>query len=245
MRTLANRRAEGGMAVVAVMVLISVLFFGGAVMALAVSSNLHTVDIITAQDAVDYAAESAVVRGIAASDDTCSPSGSLTVGSEMINHQSWAFWCHGADESAIEPTGSNQIDGIGRWATAGQQLGTCASISLPSAVAKMTAWTVIGWRGAGQLQAWMDTNESCSSQVAANCDQKTVTADVIYVRCRVGLGNPFLHLDGRDLNVGPSIIRWAATGGGGIRTIVGISGPEVDEADALGSRQVLWNTVLP
>jgi hypothetical protein len=48
------------MAVVAVMVLITVLFLGGTVMALAVSSNLHTVDLITAQDAVHYAAESAV-----------------------------------------------------------------------------------------------------------------------------------------------------------------------------------------
>jgi hypothetical protein len=232
------------MAVVAVMVLIAVLFLGGAGMALAVSSNLHTEDIITAQDAVHYAAESAVARGIAAGDQ-CSPGGSLTVGSDMINLQSWAFWCNGTDESGGEHPATNQTVDLGRWAVAGQQLGTCASISLPLAVAKATAWTVVGWRGAGQLQVWIDTNESCSSRVGADCHQETVTANVSYIRCRVGSGNPFLHLDGGNLYIGSSIIRWAPTGSGAIRTVVGVSGFEVDEADALGSKEVLWNTVLP
>jgi len=242
--TSASHRRQGGMAVIAVMVLIAVLFLGGTVMALAVSSSLHTVGIVSAQDAVHYAAESAVARGIAAT-DKCSTSGSLTVGSGLINHQPWSFWCHGTDEWDDEQSRISQIGGLGRSAVPGQQLSSCSSIALPLAAAKATAWTVVGWRGSGQVQAWMDTNGSCSSQVGSDCRQTAVIASVMYVRCHLAAGQPYLHFDGHDVNVSPSIIRWSTTGASIIRTVVGISSFEVDEADVVGAKQVLWNTVLP
>jgi hypothetical protein len=231
------------MAVVAVIVLIAVLFLSGTVMALAVSSNLHTVDLVTAKDAVHYAAESAVARGVAAVAQTmpCPATGS-------INHQALATWCQTEAPTKVE------AKSIQRWAIVGGRQ-PCVSISLPASDVKVTAWTVLAWRGPGGIEVWIDRSQQCSSPTGeARCPQHQVFANVIYIKCEqpqsLGQGNPksFLHIAGRDapVDLGPAIIRAAPEGSVSIMTVVGQAGIEVDEADvALPNRVALWDTVLP
>jgi hypothetical protein len=234
------------MAVVAVIVLIAVLFLSGTVMALAVSSSLHTVDIITAQDAVHYAAESAVARGVGAIEkkQTCPKSG------DPINQQAWHLWCQ-ADVATKVDASSLQ-----RWAIPAQRLdpGTCVSTSLPVSDSKGVAWAVIAWRGSGDVQVWMDRSPGCSSTGSALCASPDVFWHVRYVTCQRPPAEGaeslkmVLHVGSSDLpaDLGAIVIRGAASGPDAIVTVVGRAGVEVDEADLLLPNQVvLWNTVLP
>lgn len=241
-----TRRAEGGIAVVAVMVLIAVLFLSGTVMALAVSSNLHTVDIVVGHDAVHYAAESAVARGVGAL-QTAKPC--PLVGSPTINAQAVMVWCSGGptdsastDEDSTKPASVSIPSG---------QLnpGTCTSTTLPSSDPKITAWTVIGWRGSGVIGVWTDGNQlDCVSSGGTLCEQSSVFANVVYVRCQPQSGDRFLHIagSGAPVDLGTSVVRWAPRGDQAVRTVVGAAGFEVDEADVvLGNGVTLWNTVWP
>lgn len=246
MKSHETRRAEGGLAVVAVIVLIAVLFLSGTVMALAVSSNLHTVDIVTAKDAVHYAAESAVARGVGAIEkkQTCPKSG------DPINQQAWQLWCQ------VEVSTKVDASSLQRWTIPAQRLdpGTCVSTSLPASGSKGVAWAVIGWRGSGDVQVWMDRSQGCSPTGSALCASPAVFSNVSYVSCQrppaEGEDNPktVLHVGSRDLPVdlGAIVIRGAISGPDAIVTVVGRAGFEVDEADLLLPNQVvLWNTVLP
>ncbi len=239
-----SRRAERGMAVVAVIVLIAVLFLSGTVMALAVSSSLHTVDIVTAQDAVHYAAESAVARGVGRIEVSHScPTGPL-VG---INGQDLKIRCHsqpvGGDLDEGEGIGSGQATIPG----GPLDPGTCfAPIPLP---ARMTAWTVIGWRGSGSIQVWTTApGQGCLSSSAVQCGPDPMFTNVTYFSCDPKDTDRFLYIAAGGtghVDLGTAVIRRAPIGGRVVWTIVGAAGFEVDEADVLlPKQQVLWNTVL-
>src|SRR3989442_4247841 len=136
---LGSRRAEGGMAVVAVIVLIAVLFLSGAVMAFAVSSNVHRVSLVSAEDAVHYAAESAVARGAGALLNTnpCSVAGSPT-----INGQAVMIWCSPGPTDA-DTADEDSPTKPARASIPSRQLtpGSCTSTTLPSSSLKMTVWS--------------------------------------------------------------------------------------------------------
>jgi len=235
------------MAVVAVMVLIAVLFLSGTVMALTVSSSLHTVDIVTAQDAVHYAAESAVARGAAG----LKPTGGCAYDpSSTLNGQPLRIWCSPASTGTdlTEPGETN----VHRLSV--QNQGSCAWVTLPSAVSTKTVWTVVGWRGSGSVQVWTDATPGCVSAGISNCDQSGVFTNVVFVRCRPKSRNLMLHIagSGAGIALGTSLVRWVPQGADRIRTVVGAAGFEVDEADAVLTegpappvQVLLWNTVLP
>ena len=66
--TMSNRSRRGeqnGQMLVSVIVLLTLMFFIGSAMALAVSSSLHTIAQTNSMDSVSYAAESAVAKGLA------------------------------------------------------------------------------------------------------------------------------------------------------------------------------------
>jgi hypothetical protein len=237
------------MAVVAVIVLIAVLFLSGTVMALAVSSNLHTVSLVTAEDAVHYAAESAVARGAGALLNTnpCSVAGSPT-----INGRAVMIWCSGGpDEDAIDEDATKPASASipSRQLTAG----SCTSTTLPSSSLKMTVWSVVGWRGSGGIVVWTDANQMACSPSAATCNQHSVFSpsafpNLVYVRCLPQTTDTFVHIaaSGGPVALGTSVVRWAPRSDHFVRTVVGAAGVEVDEADVvLGSGVTLWNTVLP
>ena len=232
------------MAVVAVIVLIAVLFLSGTVMALAVSSSLHTVDIVSGQDAVHYAAESAVARGVGAIEGAHLCPADALVG---INGQDLKIRCHsqpvGGDLDEGEGIGSGQA------AIPGGRLdpGTCvAPIPLP---ARMTAWTVIGWRGSGSVQLWTAApGQGCTSSSASRCAEAPMLANVTYFWCDPKDLDRVLYVAAGatgQVDLGTAVIRRAPKGGRTLWTIVGAAGFEVDEADVLlPNQQVLWNTVL-
>jgi hypothetical protein len=234
------------MAVVAVMVLITVLFLGGTVMALAVSSSLHTVDIVRANDAVHYAAESAVARAAGAADKSpgCRLSG-------LINNQQFTAQCEPQlDDVAPDPVRLKAV--AGRSVTDVAPL--AFQLTLPD---KWKAvWTVVGWRPSApsaSVAAWFENTQDCSGPPSSS------HVSLIYVFCGRADGHhsgqqqadtsAVLHIvvTGGSINLGSFVVRAAVQGGASIVTVVGESGIEVDEADiALPNRVVkLWNTVLP
>lgn len=247
-----HRRARAGMAVVAVMVLIALLFLTGTVMALAVSSSLHTIDTTSRQDAIHYAAESAVARGVAAVAQSmpCPPSGS-------INKELLLTWCQDppTPTQTSDQDRNNQAGGVRRWALPAQRLeaGACSSVSIGSG-SDGTAWTVVAWRGAGDVRVWLDTISGCSPSGGSRCTETPVFTNVRYVQCQLS-GRGWLHIApaGTGVDLGASVVRWAPRDADPIRTVVGTSGFEVDEADvqlapdpsADSPQQVFWNTVLP
>ncbi len=251
MRPLANRRAQRGMAVVAVMVLISVLFFGGAVMALAVSSNLHTVDILASQDAVHYAAESAVARGAGAllTTQPCQLAALPPINGRVVS-----IWCSGGPTDDESPNEDSTKPATASIPSLQLTPGACTSTtlpSLPSPPRNVTAWTVIGLRGSGDvdLSVWTDGNQTqCSSSLGTGCGLNPVLSNVVYVRCQPQSNDRFLHIASRatPIFLGTSVVRLAPRSDHSVRTVVGASGFEVDEADiVLGNGVTLWNTVLP
>jgi hypothetical protein len=250
-----NRRDEGGMAVVAVIVLIAVLFLSGTVMALAVSSNLHTVSLATAQDAVHYAAESAVARGIgpievaAALKKPVSCPPDPLVG---INGQDLKIRCHsqlvGGDLSA-QAGDDDEGQGSGRASVPGGRLNPGACVPPISLPAKMTAWTVVGWRGSGTVKVWTTApGQGCQSSAASPCDPTLMFATVVYFSCGAQTTDRILYIGAGvtgPVDLGTAVLRWAPKGPRVLWTVVGTAGFEVDEADVLlPKQQVLWNTVL-
>ena len=243
---LESRRAEGGMAVVAVIVLIAVLFLGGTVMALAVSSSLHTVDVVSGQDAVHYAAESAVARGVGAVEVTksCPPDPPVGINGQALKISCYSQLVGGDLVEEGEGTGHGQATLPGGRLDSG----TCAApIQLP---ARMTAWTVIGWRGSGTVQVWTTApGQGCQSSAASPCDSTPMFATVVYFSCGAQTTDRILYIAAGAAGpvvLGTSVIRWAPQGKRVVWTVVGAAGFEVDEADVLlPKQQVLWNTVLP
>jgi hypothetical protein len=236
------------MAVVAVIVLIAVLFFSGTVMALAVSSSLHTADIVVAQDAVHYAAESAVARAAGAADKFpgCRLSGS-------INNQQFAARCE-AQLDNVAPDPVRLLSVPGRWVTNPGSL----SFQLILPEKWESVWTVIGWRASAHsasVTAWIDNGQDCDTQPGSP------STSPVYVICnrsdsddqeqkpKQADTSAVLHIvvGGGSINLGGFLVRAAVEGGASIVTVVGESSFEVDEADvALPNRVVkLWNTVLP
>jgi hypothetical protein len=238
------------MAVVAVIVLIAVLFLSGTVMALAVSSNLHTVDILTAEDAVHYAAESGVARGAGAllSTHPCPVAGSPT-----INGRAVMIWCSGGPTDEDSPDEDSEKPAHASIPSRQLTPGTCTSTTLPPSTPRMTVWSVIGWHGSGGIVVWTDANQLACSPSGATCDQRpvfppSVFPNVVYLRCQPQTTDTFLHIagGGGPVALGTSVVRWAPRSDHSIRTVVGAAGFEVDEADVvLGNEVTLWNTVLP
>jgi hypothetical protein len=236
------------MAVVAVIVLIAVLFLSGTVMALAVSSSLHTVDIVSGQDAVHYAAESAVARGVGAIEVTrsCPPDAG-----PAINGQGLKVWCYARQVGGdlLDDDGEEGV-GSGQATVAGGRLdpGSCfAQMQLP---AKRTAWTVIGWRGSGSVQVWTTApGQGCTSPSATRCAEAPMLANITYFWCDPKDVDRVLYIAAGatgQVNLGTAVIRRAPKGGRTLWTIVGAAGFEVNEADVLvpNKQQLLWNTVL-
>lgn len=243
-----SRRAEGGMALVAVIVLIAVLFLSGTVMALAVSSSLHTLDVLSSQDAVRYAAESAVARGVGAieQEQDCPTAG-------QINGQSLAIWCQDSTQGDQQGTKSKP-GSIQRWAIPAHS--QCVSVDT-KAQADMTAWMILAWRGSSDIKVWMNTDLSgCApSPSDRRCHLQAVFPKVFphakYVSCDPEIERPVIHIGstGSPVDLGSTIIRaLPASGNDSVRTVVGMAGTgdEIDEADILPATGViLWNTVLP
>jgi hypothetical protein len=227
------------MAVVAVIVLIAVLFLSGTVMALAVSSSLHTVDIISAQDAVHYAAESAVARGVAAIEQeqaACLPG-------PPVNRQVLEVWCQNGLATSVHAAD------VQHRAIAGRQLapGACLTIAIPS---DSTAWTVLAWRGKGDVEVWRDNRDGAQPCLPSStpCPPQLIFANVKYVTCEPDESEPFLHIRGRGapIELGSSVIRAGHQGNDSVVTVVGMAGIEVDEADVvLPNNLAIWNTVRP
>jgi hypothetical protein len=241
-----NRRDEGGMAVVAVIVLIAVLFLSGTVMALAVSSNLHTVGLVTAQDSVHYAAESAVARGAGAIEVTgsCPPDPGA-----VINGQSLKIWCYSRQVGGDFVEDEGEGIGSGQATIPGGRLdpGTCIGpMRLP---AKMTAWTVIGWRGSGSVQVWAAASgQGCKSPSASRCAAAPMLTNLMYFWCDPKDADRVVYIAAGatgQVDLGTAVIRRAPKGGRTLWTIIGAAGFEVDEADVLlPKQQAMWNTVL-
>ncbi len=241
-----SRRAQDGMAVVAVIVLIAVLFMSGTVMALAVSSSLHTVDILSSQDAIHYAAESAVARGVGAIEQKqdCPTSG-------QINGQSLAIWCQDSNEGGQLGTKSKP-GSIQRWAIPAHS--QCVSIDT-KAQSDTAAWMVLAWRGKSGIRVWMNTDLSGCAMSGKSCQLHTVFPGVFvnakFVSCDLEIERPVIHIGstGSSVDLGNAVIRALPTDAAdSIRTVVGMAGigNEIDEADILpGTGVTLWNTVLP
>jgi hypothetical protein len=237
------------MAVVAVMVLIVVLFLSGTVMALAVSSNFHTVDVLIRQDAIHYAAESAVARGLGSIEwgHGCPRDG------DKINGLTLTIRC----QKPARPGGTSLavIDAVSiqRWASRPQRLrlGECASIDT-HAESNMSAWAVVAWRGtSGSIKAWMNNDaNACNAGISAACDVDPLpnVANVSYVSCNIEESQPVIHVGQADsaVDLGALVVRALVNNNRPVWTVVGIASGEVDEADFLpGSTVTLWNTVLP
>lgn len=237
-----------GMALVIVIVLIAVLFLAGTVMALVVSSNLHTVDVAANHDAIHYAAESAVARGVGAlgQQSSCAP---LSGGS--LNGQVIQVWCSPGPVDPDDPEQDSTVSGKvvipgGLLSAAG-----CTTTALPASPSPITAWTVVGWRGSGTLRAWTDRQQQlCVPTSGTICSLRSVfasTANVAYALCHPQTSDTFFHVAASaPVTLGTSVFRWVPRGDHSIRTVVGLAGFEVDEADLVpGTRPSFWNTVLP
>lgn len=251
MRANASRHSQAGMAVVAVMVLIAVLFLSGTVMALAVSSSLHTVDVASNQDAIHYAAESAVARAAALADLSA---GCPVFGS--INQQD--FWANCEPELAeVAP------DPVAVRSGATRHVGPARlsfQLSLPQQW--KAVWTVVGWRASdpsATVRVWIDATQGCDAR------SSSPSVNPVYLLCQRSQGQDegreegqkqdqtdtlaVLHITvrGGSIELGSFVVRAALAGHNSIVTVVGRSGIEVDEADVtLPTRAVsLWNTVLP
>jgi Tfp pilus assembly protein FimT len=241
-----NRRAESGMAVVAVIVLIAVLFMSGTVMALAVSSSLHTVDVLSSQDAIHYAAESAVARGVGAIEQKqdCPTAG-------QINGQNLAIWCQNSNQGEQQGAKSKPRV-VERWAIPAHS--QCVSIDT-KVQSDTAAWMVLAWRGTSDIQVWTNNVQSGCAASYKPCQQRAIFPGVFrhvkYVSCDLEIERPVIHIAsaGSPVDLGNAIIR-ALPGSGNdfVRTVVGMAGTgnEIDEADIVPATGVtLWNTVLP
>jgi hypothetical protein len=246
------------MAVVAVIVLIAVLFLTGTVMALAVSSNLHTMDIVSAQDAVHYAAESAVARGVGAIevaaalkvDPSCPADPPIGINGQDLNIRCHSQLIGGDLAQQVGDDLRDEGEGSGRASISGGRLNPGACVPPIPLPAKQTAWTVIGWRGSGTVQVWTTApGQGCRSSATSPCDPTQMFATVVYFSCGAQTTDRILYIAAGatgQVVLGTSVIRWAPHGKRVVWTVVGAAGFEVDEADVLlPKQQVLWNTVLP
>jgi hypothetical protein len=230
----AARRGEHGMAVVAVVVLIALLFLSGTAMALLVSSNLHTLDVVVHQDRVHYAAESAVARGVVAAASeplSCSPA-------DSINNQPFTTLC----ETPIDGLDARSLK---EWSVPGGRL-TIGCHSYPIKVLGQwkAAWTVVGWRTPDRLAAvavWIDNRQQCDIQPSSS------SVSPAYVSGTADKSMLHIAVSGGSVELGGFVVRAANKGDDTIVTVVGQAGFEVDEADAAvpAGDLKLWNTVLP
>jgi hypothetical protein len=235
-----------GQVLIIVMVLISALSFAAASMAMAVSSNLQTIGVVTGLDAKHYAAESAVTRGTAAimQAQSCPASG-------VLNRQAFTTSCqppiNNIDSSS---SGISQIPVPPASLAAGQ----CVSIPLSFAAQRVALWTVLGWRGAA-IDVWADSSTDCATPGNNVCAKKTLNSSPAFFNCYHGTGNGVdgaLHVaaDAGSVDLAAFDIRVAGKASDSVVTVIGQSGVEVDEADVIspsgGSPAVsFWNTVLP
>jgi hypothetical protein len=222
------------MAVVTVIVLIAVLFFAGTAMALEVSSSLHAIDIVGADDAVHYAAESAVARGVVAAASeppSCSPA-------DSINNQPFTTLC----EAPIDGLDARSLK---VWSVPGGPLTTgCHSYPINVQDQWKTAWTVVGWRTPDRSAAvavWIDDSLQCDAQPSSR------SISPAYVSATADKSVLHISVSGGSVYFGGFVVRAAKTGKDTIVTVIGQAGSEVDEADtALPAGDLkLWNTVLP
>ena len=227
-------------------VLISALSVAAASMAMAVSSNLQTIGVVTGLDAKHYAAESAVARGTAAvlQAQPCPASGSL-------NRQSFTTRCQQVNNIDASSGGMSQVP----VPPASLAPGQCISIPLSFPEQRVALWTVFGWRGGNALDVWADSSTDCSMKGQNVCGEKTLTLSPAYYNCYHGTGGGVdgaLHVaaDGGSVDLAAFDVRLAAKASDSVVTVIGQSGVEVDEADVInpagGSAAVnFWNTVLP
>ncbi len=245
----------GAVAAIAI-VLLALLFFTGTIMALAVESNLHTGSEIRSQDALHYAAESAVARGVAASShlSECPSRGSML---ELGKDQDFLIQCHPVRGlSAQSPTAVTQ------WGVPEQRLdsskGSCITIGLDSLGTPSTVWTVIGWRKLTQqsvLQVWLEKSGAAQACVPSRDAQmcSIPKPGPAYILCRADK-KVSLHIasDGGAAQVSSFVVRGTRQGSDCITTVIGSAGFLTKEADLVlpkcgsaGAFVNLWNAVLP
>jgi len=224
-----SRRAperEEGAILVAAIVLIALLFFVGTVMALAVESNLQTVRQIGDQDAVQYAAESAVAQGLASrlESDRCRD-GSGTI-SELGRPLPFSFFCHEIASIDAAP------DKIRHWAFPGQTLAEGQSIVIEIR-RPGTVWTVIGWRNAGAGGPAAPVSIEPAGKVCPGLVSQTPTPGLTYF-CRRTEAPSIMRVGGSGpVTLGPFVVRAVGGGSDKVATVIGRSGSVAQEADLL------------
>jgi len=213
-------------------VLVALLFFAGTVMALAVQSNLHTVGQIRNEDAVHYAAESAVARGIAASIQTRPPSTSLCgLPKPQINGVAISSKC---DSVAVDRASADKVK---QWAVPAPTLPASVELDLGGFDGSVVVWTVIGSRGNVNVSIG-----SCASSFPAGAN---------YFFCPSINSKKVTLQIASAVRVEPFVIRAAQQGSKEfVVTVVGRAGNEAGQADVLLPKKGkpvlgLWGTVLP
>ena len=265
-RALVGRDQRGAMTVAAIVVL-ALLFTAGAVLSLAVSADLHAVNLQTGQDQVHYTAESNVAQGTSA----------VLAGSSCPAPGPPAIECESPLLDIQQP--------VGQLVQPAQTL-SCISVNLDSLVGKggsqWAVWTVIGARGlvpGSSYDIWIATNKGapCSYDPLTDSPVQTVPlvqADATYHAFPMTKEPEVLYVQVKSGQVAldPFVVRGALGGGnqgGGnngasaqVITVIGRSTStvggvqsviEADEADLYlpspGSSTKpsagLWRTVLP
>lgn len=240
---------ERGFVVVAVIALVAILFLGGTAMALAVQSNLHTNRTIAERDAVNYAAESAVARGVSDSVRSLPDSKPSCSGTGTVNGQSLTIDCRGFRKV--------KKDAIQQWATPPRVLdaGGCIDIGLGLLPPPSTLWTVIGWRklkGNPSMAVWVD---SLPSNCTPPAETKFQGPGTPYFPATNPLpSKPTLHvkLVGGSGSFAPIVVRGSKEGSDCVATVVGVAGAVAKEADVLMTgcnskkpQVTLWKSALP
>lgn len=246
-----GRKREQGMALVGAIVIVTLLFFAGTVMALAVESSMSGVRQVSQDDAVKYAAESAVARGIAGqlqSSPSCPSEDGV-----FVNGLPLTTWCPAlplSNLSASSPASIRQL------AVPGGVIQTNACPPFPQLDADFgsngAVWTVLGIRRLGAtVRLQVSVGGSCGG---GSCLTTVSSPGPFAFACTTVTGNN-LQLKIQNLGdpvfVGSLVIRAAPAGGADkVAVVVGAAGNEVDEAELLFSQgkptvRELWHTVLP
>ena len=248
-RPLVDHDQRGAMTVAAIVVL-ALLFTTGAVLSLAVSADLHAVNLETSQDQVHYTAESNLARGTAAAlqagGGTCpgavaspgSSSDPSPAASPLSSQGSGDFECEPPVLDVQQPVGQLAQPARRAVATATPSPLSCIAINLDSlggaGGTPWAVWTVIGARGLAAVSSydtWVATSPTapCSS-AKSDSPVQTVTigqADATYHSFLVTNAAPeFLYILVRSGQVAfsPFVVRGASHGGPNqVVTVIGRS----------------------
>jgi hypothetical protein len=249
---------QQGFVLIAALVLIALLFFIETALAVAVSSALHSLNVIGNQAAIRYAAESAAARGIGAM--TAVPSGPCP-SNGSINGLIFSTTCFSVP--GIQAPAASAVEQRAFPASAVGS-GSCigARVFQENEVSAVV-WTVLAWRGpngGGTVSVWMDDQKNCAGPAGKQlCPQAFAGTGQphLFICAPSGQGvstGDWLHVTSTGAaTLGPFVVRSAGPGSGDTAVIaVGQADTELDEAEVLLSGgtggsppiQDLWDTLL-